>query len=106
MKWDGPKPPGIPAHSMQMDLINDLSGDVLESIPVGVMMLAPDEEYKPLERPLPEYEWCKDYPLWKKVGGLAQHHLEDCLAVVAESLLMDQQPYPGDYDESNCQLYE
>ena len=49
VKWDGPKPPGIPAHSMQMDLIDDLSGDVLEFMPVEVMMLAPDEVYEPSE---------------------------------------------------------
>ena len=49
VKWDGPKPPGIPVHSMQMDLIDDLSRDVLESMPVGVMMLAPGEEYEPSE---------------------------------------------------------
>ena len=46
VKWDGPKPPGITAHSMQMDLIDDMSRDILESMPVGVMMLAPDEEFK------------------------------------------------------------
>ena len=105
VKGSGFKPPDIFNYSIQMDLLKNLSdhGEVLESMPVGMMTYAPQEE-SGHKQPPSGPDWHQCYPWWKRDGNLVQRKLGDCLAMNAECLLTNAQPYPGNdlFDDSSC----
>ena len=90
----GTKPPGIPSYNMEMTLIEDNSdpGEVLESMPVGVIEVKNSSAY--VRRPT--INWRKHYPIWQQPTTLARNQIGDCYEIAAEYQLTISQPYPGD----------
>jgi len=68
------------------------SGDVLESMPVGVIEIENSLPY--VRRPM--IDWRKNYPIWQQSTTLARNQIGDCYKIAAECQLTLLQPYPGD----------
>ena len=106
MKGSTSKPPGVSSFSIQMDLINDQEdhGEILESMPVGMISLA-DAAESGMERQA-DSDWRKEFPLWRWPQGIACRKISNNLFLMAEYLLVACQPYPGDLlfqvDEIEC----
>jgi hypothetical protein len=88
------KPPGLPSFGMSMNIIKDDDhGDILESMPVGVINVENNviPEIHEIDR-----NWRKWYPIWQNPLALAREQIGNCYEMTAEYLLTIHQPYPGD----------
>ena len=110
MKGSTSRPPGIPNYSIQMDLVDDQDDDqeALESMPVGMITLKPHADFavENAENEKSDSDWRKELPMWRKPQWVARRQIGNSLALTAEYLLADGQPYPGDdlfhIDEEQC----
>ena len=69
--------------------------EVLDSLPLGSIMLEAEDSSSPVEYP-PLADWRDSYPYWCTPGIHARNKLGDCFVMVADAILTQQQPYPGD----------
>ena len=90
VRLSGGKPPGATAFNIEptlSDVKDDADVEVLDSLPIG-MMLFEDLPSEPDDiEPLPQHEhlraWGDVSPYWHHPGILPRHQLGDCLALVA-----------------------
>ena len=100
VKFSSSKPPGVPSYSMEMDLLEEGTGDVelLSSMPVGMISYVAAEGNSTMND---HNHWRLNYPIWQWSGIAAQRYIGDCYAMTAKYQLTTQQPYPGDEFWSN-----
>ena len=81
--------------------------EVLDSLPLGAMafgdlepdQIDPSNKWMELTAPVlfgPLNEWREHYPRWNEQGVWARRRMGDCYALVADSVLTQSQPFPGD----------
>jgi hypothetical protein len=109
VRSSGGKPPGTTAFNIEptlSDVEDDPSVEVLDSLPIGMMLFEdiPLEDTSEEDEPYPQHEhlhaWGDVAPYWHHPGILPRQRIGDCFALVARHVLASSQLYPG--DESFC----
>lgn len=67
----------------------------IEPVPLGAMFFGDPENIAPV-LPWPLGEWKSHYPYWKEPRILAREEIGDCYAMVVDSILTLEPPFPGD----------
>ena len=99
IKSQGRGPPG--ASSFNVEPMPDTATgsdediEVLDSLPLGAMFFG-DSEGMTRVIPWPIDEWKTHYPYWNDPDVLARGHIGDCYAMVVDTILTLEAPYPGD----------
>ena len=70
--------------------------EVLDSLPLGAMFFG-DPERLASVMPWPIKEWSHHYPEWSKPNILAREKLGDCYAMMTDTILTLEPPFPGDH---------
>jgi hypothetical protein len=98
VKHSGNKPPGV--SNFNMEIIEEIvpsdsnSAEVLDSLPLGHITFENDDETDSSLSPNP---WPTSRPSWMNFNKLKpRNKIGDALAMVAEYILSDIQPFPGD----------
>jgi Zinc knuckle len=86
VRGNSKKPPGMTNFNIEMVIKGEDSDELME-IRDEITMSAIG---------LPAENWCKVYPQWNQDHISARRWLGDCYAMVVETLLTKEQPYPGD----------
>ena len=94
----GNKPPGVPSFNMEIieePVSSDSnSAEVLDSLPLGHIAFENNDEMDSSSSPNP---WPTSRPSWMNLNKLKpRNKIGDALAMVAEYILNDIQPFPGD----------
>lgn len=94
----GQGPPGTSAFSMEPVPETESEGhtEVLDSLPLGAMCFG-DPEQEASVSPWPLEEWRAHYPYWKEPHILPRASIGDCYAMVVDSILTMEAPFPGDH---------
>ena len=94
----GQGPPGTSAFSMEPVPETESEGqtEVLDSLPLGAMYFG-DSEQGTSVYPWPAEEWRDHYPYWKEPCVFARANIGDCYAMVVDSILTLEAPFPGDH---------
>ncbi|KAF8800028.1 hypothetical protein BYT27DRAFT_7217359 [Phlegmacium glaucopus] len=87
--------PLCPPGKNPLEIDSDEYVEVLDSLPVGAMCFGDPSQMAPVI-PWPRDEWREHYPWWNEPRILARPWIGDCYAMVADSILTLEQPYPGD----------
>jgi hypothetical protein len=96
MHSSGSRPPGKTAFSVEpVFLEEDEPVEILDSLPLGAM------SFDGIEKILPFLmgslaEWQDHFPYWNDPGIQSRKEMGESYSMVAESILTDQQPFPGD----------
>ena len=98
VKSHGQGPPGT--STFNVEPIPDLGSDsgeaeVLDSLPLGAMCFGDSERLTSVS-PWSLAEWKSHYPYWNEPNVLAREHIGDCYAMVIDSILTLEPPFPGD----------
>ena len=98
VKSQGQGPPGT--STFNVEPIPDIGSDsgeaeVLDSLPLGAMCFADSERLTSVS-PWSLAEWKSHYPYWNEPNVLAREHIGDCYAMVIDSILTLEPPFPGD----------
>ena len=98
VKSHGQGPPGT--STFNVEPIPDLGSDsgeaeVLDSLPLGAMCFGDSERLTSVS-PWSLTEWKSHYPYWNEPNVLAREHIGDCYAMVIDSILTLEPPFPGD----------
>ncbi|KAF8816246.1 hypothetical protein BYT27DRAFT_7050322, partial [Phlegmacium glaucopus] len=101
VKSNGPKPPGAAAFNIEPvskpendwdDLV-----EILDSLPIGAVSFESSDENQNSSAPPETFQkWRDNYLYWDKTGVAARSMIGDCYAMLAESILTSEQPFPGD----------
>ena len=70
--------------------------EILDSLPLGALCFG-DAEGLTSAHPWPLDEWRSHYPYWNEPNILPRERLGDCYAMVADSILTLESPFPGDH---------
>ena len=90
------KPPRKSTFNVEpIQLMDDESDEILDSLPLGSISFEESSQYSPIECG-PVNDWRDRYPYWSEPGIHARSEIRDCFVMVADTILTLQQPYPGD----------
>ncbi|KAF8800080.1 hypothetical protein BYT27DRAFT_7118441, partial [Phlegmacium glaucopus] len=96
VKSNGSRPPGASTFNIEPAPLPESDWDerveVLDSLPVGAIFLEEDSSV-PLQT-IPKGR--DNYLYWDEPGVAARSMIGDCYAMLAESILTLEQPFPGD----------
>ena len=96
VKSSGHGPPGKAAFNMEPIVTeSDEQTEVLDSLPLGAMFFGNPEKLTSV-LPWPIEEWSYHYPYWRESNILAREKLGDCYAMMADTILTLEPPFPGD----------
>ena len=99
VKSQGRGPPGAssfnlePVHLSETD--SDDQPEILDSLPLGAMFFGDPDRLTSVQ-PWPIDEWESHYPYWDEPYVLARERIGDCYAMVIDTILTLEAPYPGD----------
>ena len=100
VKSYGQGPPGTSAFNMEpvqeTDDSEEAQTEVLDSLPLGAVSFGDPEQATSVQR-WPISEWREHYPYWGEPNILARATIGDCYAMVVDSILTMEAPFPGDY---------
>ena len=98
VKSKGQGPPGASSFNVKPVLLKTDMEDhveILDSLPLGAMFFG-EPERQALVRPWPIKEWRSHYSYWNELRILVHEQIGNCLAMVADTILTLQPPFPGD----------
>ena len=93
----GNGPPGTSTFNIEPAAVeeeSEESPEVLDSLPLGAMFFG-DPEHLTSSFPWPIEEWTKHYPYWNEPNILAWENPGNCFVMVADAILTQGSPYPG-----------
>ena len=112
VKSSGPKPPGTLTSTFNIEPMftednSDASIEILDSLPLGALFIASEDEAAELTdsdildeitdlEHCPLSEWRDHYPYWGQPGIQVCRAMGDSYAIVTNAVLMLGQPYLGD----------
>ena len=105
IKSQGRGPLGASSFNMEpMTLVetdSDEQPEILDSLPLGALFFG-DPDRTTSVHPWPIDEWVSHYPYWEEPNILARERIGDCYAMVVDTILTIEAPFPGDarYDSS------
>ena len=92
-------PPGKSVYSLelvpQMGTDSEETAEILDSLPLRALCFGDSEELTSA-CPWPLDEWHIHYPYWNEPNILARETIGDCYSMVADTILTQQPPFPGD----------
>ena len=97
VKSQGQGPLGASVFSVEPipEIDSDEHAEVLDSLPLGAMSFGDSERLTSI-LPWPLEEWREHYPYWNEPQVLAREDIGDCYAMVMDSILTREAPFPGD----------
>ena len=99
VKSQGQGPPGTSTFSVEPVSLEEINSDehaeVLDSLPLGAMFFG-DPERLTSVHPWPLEEWRFHYPYWGEPNVMPRESMGDCYAMIADSILTLEPPFPGD----------
>jgi hypothetical protein len=103
VKSQGHGPPGASTFNIEPmhETDSDEPAEVLVSLPLGAIAFG-DSERLTSVLPWPLDEWRQHYPYWNEPQILTRENIGNCYAMVIDSILTMEAPFPGDeqYDSS------
>jgi hypothetical protein len=105
VKSQGQGPPGTSSFNIEPILETDSNGqpEVLDSLPLGAICFGDSEKLAPV-LPWPLEEWREHYPYWNEPNILARENLGDCYAMMVDTSLTLEAPFPGGYRYDSSDL--
>lgn len=99
VKSQGRGPPGASSFNLEPAFLTETDSDeqpeVLDSSPLGAMFFGDPDRLTSVQ-PWPIDEWVSHYPYWDDPYILARERIGDCYAMVIDTILTLETPYPGD----------
>jgi hypothetical protein len=98
VKSQGQGPPGASSFNVEPILETDSEGqpEVLDSLPLGAIGFGDPERLTSVV-PWPLEEWREHYPYWNESCILARENIGDCYAMMIDTILTLEAPFPGDH---------
>ena len=99
VRSQGNGPPGASSFSVEPVPLTETDSEdgieILDSLPLGAMFFG-DSGQMTSVNPWPIEEWRDHYPHWNEPQAIARQYIGDCYAMVVETILTLEVPFPGD----------
>ena len=99
VRSQGRGPPGASSFNVEpvpfTETDSDDDAEILDSLPLGALFFG-DPDRLTSVHPWPIENWQDHYPYWDEPNLLAREHIGDCYAMVVDTILTLEAPYPGD----------
>ena len=99
VRSQGNGPPGASSFNVEPVPLTETESDdgieILDSLPLGAMFFG-DSGQMTSVNPWPIEEWRDHFPYWNEPQDIARQCIGDCYAMVVDTILTLEAPFPGD----------
>ena len=99
VRSQGSGPPGASSFNVEPVPLTETESDdgieILDSLPLGAMFFG-DSGQMTSVNPWPIEEWRDHFPYWNEPQDIARQCIGDCYAMVVDTILTLEAPFPGD----------